>query len=135
MKRKGIDNFRRVNHLTWRRGNPETDVDGYGRPIHDGYAVPVRVADCTVRRPDDEGRVYIDPQSLEDAPCLPGLRFSRSNMAYGPWRRQTQGRWFCVDGEQDWYTIYWTCPVYWIENNRVYRGTRHRHIDPQERAA
>jgi hypothetical protein len=138
MRRKGIDNFRRANHLTWRYADPKRDVDASGDPIHSGYAVPVRAADCEVLPPnEDNGRLYYDSDSIAEAPCLKGLRFSRSNMAYGPWRRQTRGRYFHVAAETcvRWFDVYWTCPVYWVEDNVVYRGTVYRHTDPQEKAA
>ena len=154
MKRKGY-NVRPIRHLIFRDGNPETDVDAFGVPIHSGYAVPVRVADCKPR-PAANGDIYFDKADIEAAPCLPNLIFTRTNMAHGPWRHQTRGKyvWRRLDrlpedvqatarrqAEDEpglirnnhvmWYAAqYWTRPVYWIENGRVYRGVAYAYENP-----
>jgi len=159
MRRKGIE-VRRVKHLIFRDGNPETDVDAHGDPIHSGYAVPVRVKDCKPR-PAANGDIYFDKADIEAAPCLPNLIFTRSNMAYGPWRKQTRGKYvwrlldslpedermFVLGQAEDepalirngyamiFASVYWTRPVYWIEDGRVYRGVTYAYEDPKERAA
>lgn len=154
MKRDGIK-FRRCNHLTARYADPERDVDAEGNPIHSGYTVPVRVKDCQVT---SGGLILRD--SIKKAPCLSNLTMSRTNMAYGSWRRQTQGRrdWvrldsdYLSDGERNfyerhpehvqqtqgtawvpiWKEVYWTKAVYWVEDGNVYHGTIHRFGDPKE---
>lgn len=157
MRRKGYD-VRVVHHLTFRRGNPETDKDARGEAIHDGYVVPVRVKDCKPR-PAADGRIYLDRDDLLAAPCLPDLIFTRSNMAYGPWRKQTRGKYAwrllddldpalqaayrenadkaCIRHDHVWHyhEIYWSRPVYWVEDGRVFRGTVYRYNDPHAEAA
>jgi len=76
-------------------------------------------------------------------PCQAFSGHSRTNMVYGKWRRNTGGCWFWVrtkpvltpaefkaseqtgddnpEGwEREWFTEYWTQPVYWIEDGYVY---------------
>ena len=41
---------RKSNTYGWRYGNPETDVDRHGDPVHKFYPVIVRIKDCTIIR-------------------------------------------------------------------------------------
>ena len=141
MKRKGY-NFRRAPHLTWRPADPKRDVGKDGTHIPTNYCVPVRCLDTNA------------VGNIKDAPCLPGLAHSRTNMAYGQWRKQNRGKYFWVrtkpalnpadfkiaearmnnpEGwEQHWIDPYWTCPVYWIEDGTVWVSTAYRQTDPDE---
>ena len=142
MKRKGYE-FRRAPHLTWRHADETRDKGRDGTPIARGYFVPVRCQDCNA------------VGNIKDAPCLPGLAHSRTNMAYGPWRKRNQGKYFWErtkpvlnpadfkaaeergdknpEGwEQRWINPYWTCPVYWIEGNTVYQSTAYCNRDPED---
>lgn len=169
MIRKGME-FKLARHLTWRTFNPETDLDqcrGYDaeyfeRSPHDSYCVIVPVSRCEL---DPEDSRYITRESVEAAKCLPFDGWSRTNMVYGNWRKQTRGRyfWLSVDDERVdaetlkyrkllaeddpqvartldrglipiWFDTYWTCAVYWVENNRVYYGTIQRYEKPKRAA-
>ena len=131
MIRKAIK-FRPAPHLRWRNGDPIRDFDERGRPIQPNYVAITRA-------------VFGDPK---DAPCLPGLSHSRTNMAYGPWRKRNRpiNVWrkhktgevtFRNDPEGTLIDqlCYWTCPVYWVEDARVYRGTIQRYDEPKKVAA
>ena len=95
MRRKGHQ-FKRATHLTFRyvqerdlteayRGTMERDVERMT-----AYAVIVPVRACL----DDEGK--FDVEKREAAKALPLSGWSRTNMLYGIWRKQTRGRRFWV---------------------------------------
>lgn len=99
----------------------------------------------------------ITTEDLNAAPCMPFDSWSRTNMVYGRWRRNSRGGWFGVrtkpqltpaaykaaeaagddnpEGWQDqWFDTYWTCPVYWVEDGQVYHGTIRTHETPRSKA-
>lgn len=154
MKRKGYE-FKLARHLTFRDAQArdlESDTYKGSRRYKDpsayrAYAVIVPVRACI----NDEGE--FDVEKREQAKALPFTGWSRTNMVYGAWRRQTRGRHFPIrtkpaltpaqykvleaagddnpEGwEQRWFEAYWTAPVYWIENGSVYTATRHTYEDP-----
>jgi hypothetical protein len=104
MKRKGYQ-FKRARHLTFRyvqardleeayRGTMPRDIDRMT-----AYAVIVPVQACL----DDEDEAStilrtsrIDRDKLQAAKALPITGWSRTNMVYGIWRKQTRGRRFWV---------------------------------------
>ena len=116
MKRKCIQ-FRPAHHLTFR--SPITgDLDARGDAIlktRSGYVVIVRVKDCL----DDHGKW--NEACRDVAPMHGPHTYSRSNMVYGGWRKQSN-----ANG----WPPHWTSPVYWVENGRVHRGTVHAYKDP-----
>lgn len=137
MRRDGFI-FKPSKSLTYRYGNPTRDFDRDGKPIDSSYCAIIR---------------YTGQGSLSATPCLPGLSYGRTNMAYGIWRKRSTGRWFTVqirpalspaeykayeargeepppETESKWFDTYWTCPVYWVENGRVYTSTHQRCSDP-----
>jgi hypothetical protein len=149
MRRKGYD-FRLAPHLTFRTSEPEKDTDAHGDPLRAHMAVPVRLKDCEVMV---DGHLHIAPRQ---ARCLPNLTFTRTNMAYGPWRHRSRGKfawrrleslsaanqaYYREQAQEDPSIIqrgyvwtycdeYWTRPVYWIEDGRVYRATAYSYTDP-----
>lgn len=92
MRRKGIE-FKRTPNLDWRYPDPETDATARGEAIKSNYMV-----------------IF----SRKSGKTIPLSGFSRTNMAYGMWRKSPR------NSEVE------TCPVYWVEDNRVYRGTVRR---------
>ena len=98
MKRKGI-NFKRARHLYFRPCQ-EADLASKAytprvmrcdwEPSRAAYVVIISVKDCL----DDQGEW--DHDRVEDAPARPFTGWSRTNMVYGPYRKQTQGRRFWV---------------------------------------
>lgn len=151
MKRKGID-FRHAPHLACRDGDPKRDVNEDGRPIEWNYVVIVRLSQVETYI-DEDGRSRYTYDALKAAPCIPGLSHSRTNMAYGKWRKNSTGRGFWVQTKpsltlaqhkaseaagddnpeghvQKWFDNYWTCPVYWVEDAAVYQGTVRSYEEP-----
>ena len=149
MKRKGIK-FKRAPHLTWR--NPQKgDLDDQGRQIEGAYMVIVRVKDCL----DENGD--FSHELLEKAPQHGRLAHSRTNMAYGPYRKINRRKGFWVQvrphltpaqykeaerelelngtpipRSEEWqeFEHYWSCPIYWVENGQVYQASASRYRDP-----
>lgn len=145
MKRKGID-FRAAPHLTWREAQ-EGDLDSRGRQVTGGYFILLRTKDCL----GDSGD--FDQEKRQEAPQFQKLTYSLTNMAYGVWRKQTQGAHFWVrvrkpytpreareadekgielapEHELQWRDVYWTCPIYWIENGYMYRASSRTYENP-----
>jgi len=114
MKRKGFE-VRRANHLGYRLVQ-DGETDFHGKAIHPGYVVIVSIKKCRLYKKN--GRQHYDPTN---APAIPVV-YSRSNMAYGKWRKGDGPNY--VRGK--WAEKYWTCPVYWVEDGRVYQGTTYR---------
>ena len=149
MIKKGID-FRAAPHLTFRHPN-EGDVDSQDRQVEGAYFILLRWEDCK----DPWTKVY-DQGLRKEAPQFQKLTYSRTNMAYGRYRRRNQrvqywvtqkdflekniSRWEGVhcngEVENDQVLVsfphYYTCPVYWIEGGQVYRGTIKTWDEPQE---
>jgi hypothetical protein len=96
--------FKLARHLTWRPMRPEDAPqcsdpsydEEYLRNRHGAYTVIVPVSRCEI-----EGG-YITRESLDAAKCLPFSGWSRTNMVYGNWRKQTRGRyvWLEIDDER-----------------------------------
>ena len=124
MIRKGM-NFRHAPRLSFRLCNGD-DPD----PERDSaYVVVVKRADCL----DASGE--FSQELREKAPMHGPHRWSRTNMIYSDsWRKQTRGRYINVrvNGEWEihWKPVYWTAPVYWVEDGWVFRGTNYRYEDP-----
>jgi len=106
MKRKGHQ-FKRAHHLTFRDAQErDLEPDTYKGRLPRAwkremaaYAVIVPVQACL----DDEDEASailrtarIDLDKLQAAKALPFTGWSRTNMVYGVWRKQTRGRRFWV---------------------------------------
>lgn len=55
--------------------------------------------------------------AIRKAPALKMHGHVRSNMIYGAWRKRRG-------------YLYWTCPVYWVEDGKVFTSTYHTYENP-----
>jgi len=115
VKRFGNIQFRRADHLRWRRFDPTRDKIR-GDQIPDNLLVPVRAEDSR-----DEGGLIM-PKSIQKAPCLPDLTYGGDrSLTKGPWKEHRGG-----------WGVYYTRALYLIEDGVVWTGTERRDIPPVE---
>lgn len=120
MKRKGID-FRKAPHLHWRYFLPgdcgELRGDRFARAIraphlYQSYVVIIRQKDIL----DDDDGCWDD--NLKRVRAVPFSGWVRTNMVLGLWRSHGYGS-------------HWTRPIYWVEDNIVYRGSERIYWEPK----
>lgn len=128
MRREGID-LKRAPRIGWRYGDPERDRDLSGRPIERNYVAFVYVRDCPIEVRD--GRTIY---RANGAPMIPISGHSRTNMAYGPWRVRDvrESLWPGLERGIQYFSVYATAAVYWVEGGHVWQGTVRRPIEGME---
>lgn len=115
MKYKGMK-FKRALHL-WHRSPNETDVDCTTYSVEklkdmSQYFVPISLKKCL----DEKGEFSYE--LADKVPCVSkDLFWSRTNMAYGTWKRKG---------------LYFTCPVYLKHGGEVYTSTLKSYITPRQ---
>jgi len=122
---------RQASHLTFRSWDYSLDTDTNGELIpesHGAYVAILRVKNCPIRTNDDETQTLI----TDNVPSIP-LDHTRTNAGHGKKRynsnptilKTKEGTWERVDQ-------YWSCPVYYVIDGRVWRGTVKWHVKPEE---
>lgn len=113
MKLKGFD-VSLARHIGFRESK-EGDLDLDGNSMKGQGVAFVYIKDCRLYEKD--GRQYYD---ASEAPAIPGSHGATYYM-YGAIRKKVDGRPIQRDGKI--YYEYWTCPVYFAHDGRVYAGT------------
>lgn len=120
MKIKGFD-VTRAKHLGFRQ-TKEGDLDPKGQQMGMHETAFVYLKDCRIFEKD--GHKYYD---ASEAPAIPTAN-GGSYYGYGEARKAKKYRWF----QGRLYFEYWTRPVYFARDGRVYTGTSYLFEPPSD---
>lgn len=119
-----IDGFnaRRTRAYGWRHGNPETDVDLYGRPVASNHIVIVRMKHCEVRdcdnpdcRREDSHQHYYPEKAKQAFP----LAYGATYRGYTEWKPT-------YDAFNTILIMKWACDVFFVRDAVVYKAVSYR---------